>query len=63
MTATLEAIMGGVWLDSSKDICAVKKVMLTRGLVPNLAIGMDRILSITSPLLAFLISETLYELT
>ena len=35
MTATLEAIIGGVWLDSSKDIYAVKKVMLTLGLVPN----------------------------
>lgn len=35
MTATLEAIIGGVWLDSSKDIYVVKKVMLTLGLVPN----------------------------
>ena len=35
MTATLEAIIGGVWLDSSKDINAVKKVMMTLGLVSN----------------------------
>ena len=35
MIATLEAIIGGVWLDSSQDIHAVEKVMLTLGLVPN----------------------------
>lgn len=35
MTATLEGIIGGVWLDSGKNISAVKNVMLTLGLVPN----------------------------
>ena len=32
MTATLEAILGGVWLDGGMD--AVKAVMRTLGLVP-----------------------------
>lgn len=35
MTATLEAIIGAVWLDSGKNIDAVKNMMLTVGLVPN----------------------------
>ena len=35
MTATLEAIIGAVWLDSGKKVSAVKNMMLTLGLVPN----------------------------
>ena len=35
MTATLEAIIGGVWLDSGKNIFAVKNMMQTLSLVPN----------------------------
>ena len=34
MTATVEAILGAVWLDSQHDLDAVRRVMGTLGLVP-----------------------------
>ena len=35
MTATMEAILGAVWLDSGEDLEVVKRVMRRLGLVPE----------------------------
>ena len=35
MTATLEAIIGAIYLDSGKDIASVQSVMATLGLAPT----------------------------